>query len=156
MPIKTQRSSSYTSCILIAQEEIRNIKPQFCSDSIQSIALPKTEGLFSFCFFKTRRKFLSDQCARSLITLSAMQESGWHHLFSIQIPLWSQMKGSFAIILSPLQIYCTNFKGRTFLEIKCLGRPKGRNIPEGQMSFIRYWTPTAAVTHTQTTHFWAT
>lgn len=68
-----------------------------------------------------------------------MQESGWHHLVSIQIPLRSQMKGSFAIILSPLQIYCRDFKGRTFLEIKWLGSSKGRNIPNGQMSFIRYW-----------------
>lgn len=52
MPSETQHSSSYISCILIVQEEIHNIKPQFYSDSIQTIALPKTGGFFCFVFLR--------------------------------------------------------------------------------------------------------
>lgn len=157
MPSKTQHSSSYTSHILIVQEKIHNIKTRFCSDSVENTALPRTRGKGEGGLVLV---FLRLEGSSSVISvqdpLSAMQESGWHHLVSIQIPLWSQMKGSFAIILSPLQIYCRDFKGRTFLEVKWLGRSKGRNIPKGQVSFIRYWTLTTAVTHIQTTHFWAT
>lgn len=85
-------------------------------------------------------------------TLSEMQENGWHHLFSIQNLFWSQMKGCSAIILSPLQMYFRDFKGRTLLEIKYLWRSKERNIPKGQMSVIRYQILATAVTYIQTTY----
>lgn len=127
-PAKHNRAALNTKHILIAQEKTHNIKIQIFSDSIQNTALPKTV----LCLFQMVE-------GSSLATgvqdpLLVMQESGWHHLVSIQILLQSQTKGSFAIILPPLQVYCRDLIGRKFLEIKWLGRSKGRNIPKGQIS----------------------
>lgn len=148
-------------CILTKQEKIHNIKTQFCGDScaatIQSGELHFLKlfgfGFFIYLFiFKVSGKFPSDWCARYLIRdAGKWVEPFGSHSNAVLLTNEKAFR-HFAIILSPLQIYFRDFKGRTFLEIKWLGRSKGRNIPKGQMSSTRYWTMTTAVTHIQTAY----
>lgn len=100
-------------------------------------------GWVCWVVFLVGRVFLRFEVSSSVIIVQGiLQESGWHHLALVPC---QRVFCNYIVTSSDM---LGDFKGTAPLDIKWLDKSNRRNIPKGQIHFMRYWTPVTTVIYT--------